>query len=816
ILHLSDMHFGDMNDAAQYIVQLRLDLKQNLQIDTLHYLVITGDIGTYSIKGEYDAACFFVNCLTDEFNLLKHRIIVVPGNHDLNWDIAKNAYDFIWGPPKGLKILKSDIRIRSCSFGFLQRNEENYKKRFDNFNKYFFEKITGEVYPKDPEEQTILHQFPEHGILFLCINSSLEVDHHKPHRNRIILREGSIFNSFHQHQINSFFLKIGVMHHDPTKKIKDEGLIDTLCGHGFRVLMHGHRHETTRGSYRCGDKVLEFIGVGAFGKPTNLKRYQPLQYQILQYDNFKKKIKIFKRIKTKIYGVWGDDTSKGGKSVEEIILCAPDDYKRLRWGEIQNFKDAKKIAKQEVRLLYDRVSEISQLKWPKKLITEIEIESINKKLIAIAFQMQEDVADRNETGKITEKSAWEYFSSDFNDSLGNAKIFLDYLVNQEGILTWTEGYYSFSSLEVQQFLAANHLANMIDYPSKSLQLIKGDSDKWQQIYTLSAIHASMKKGLEYIITSINTLCSMFEKLTDLDDKQLNYIIAAGKTLFEIGIDKLERSENGKTIIGKVKTELKRCLDIKGFDLLKYLEIEDTLYMINDSRFDPTNWYLPSETNWGYVEVPLHGSLKNIDTGLQQVDYVSNFAISKYPVTKAQFKAFIDESGHKTESDKWQDYGQGSHPVVFVSWCDAVEYSKWLTKKMHAFGWTFRLPSEVEWKKAAGVDFNRLYPWGDSIDKSKLNFKDTGFEGTCPVGYFTGGASPYGCLDMAGNAFEWMIDTDYRKNTFDEENTRYQIICGGAWDTEQDECKLNYSTEAEPKTTENNIGFRLVREKIKII
>ena len=136
--------------------------------------------------------------------------------------------------------------------------------------------------------------------------------------------------------------------------------------------------------------------------------------------------------------------------------------------------------------------------------------------------------------------------------------------------------------------------------------------------------------------------------------------------------------------------------------------------------------------------------------------------------------------------------------------------------MHAFGWTFRLPSEVEWKKAAGVDFNRLYPWGDSIDKSKLNFKDTGFEGTCPVGYFTGGASPYGCLDMAGNAFEWMIDTDYRKNTFDEENTRYQIICGGAWDTEQDECKLNYSTEAEPKTTENNIGFRLVREKIKII
>lgn len=109
------------------------------------------------------------------------------------------------------------------------------------------------------------------------------------------------------------------------------------------------------------------------------------------------------------------------------------------------------------------------------------------------------------------------------------------------------------------------------------------------------------------------------------------------------------------------------------------------------------------------------------------------------------------------------------PVVWVTYYDALAYCEWLGKTLRDWtetpaplaallrgvGYRVTLPNEAEWERAArGLD-GRLYPWGDNSPTPRhANYDRTGIGGTSPVGSFSDGASPSGCLDMAGNCWEW--------------------------------------------------------------
>ncbi len=230
-------------------------------------------------------------------------------------------------------------------------------------------------------------------------------------------------------------------------------------------------------------------------------------------------------------------------------------------------------------------------------------------------------------------------------------------------------------------------------------------------------------------------------------------------------------------------------------------------------------------------------------------YLSEYYIDKYEVTNEQFERFVKATGHQTDaerlgsgyvcdkdSSKWIDkkgvswrtyysYATRNHPVVLVSWNDAKAYCDWAGK---------RLPTEAEWEKAARGTDARQYPWGNSAPGSSRNGNfvdeaakrqfpnwtvisgyDDGYLYTAPVGTYPAGASPYGCLDMAGNVWEWCNDwygenyysTSPSNNPEGPSSGSFRVNRGGSWYYGARYLRCANRAGGGPSYRDGGLGFR---------
>ncbi len=200
--------------------------------------------------------------------------------------------------------------------------------------------------------------------------------------------------------------------------------------------------------------------------------------------------------------------------------------------------------------------------------------------------------------------------------------------------------------------------------------------------------------------------------------------------------------------------------------------------------------------------PVFGALPIHTVSLQ--DYV----MGENPVTVAEFRDFVDVSGYgfdwKNNEPAWG--WLDDHPMVNVTWDDARAYC--VLKGGD-------LPTEAEWEKAARGADCREYPWGNDWDPGNCHSSvDAQKLGTAPVGSLQPGASPYGCLDMAGNVWEWCLDwcgpysIERQENPTGSVYGLYRILRGGSWsgiDPQGLHCA--YRLYFVPSTRLNCIGFR---------
>jgi len=267
----------------------------------------------------------------------------------------------------------------------------------------------------------------------------------------------------------------------------------------------------------------------------------------------------------------------------------------------------------------------------------------------------------------------------------------------------------------------------------------------------------------------------------------------------------------------------------------------------------------------FCEIPA-GDFRMGDTesycGGEQFTYtkiVKPYYISRYPITNAQYDAFVQAPDGFRDSQWWDGlaecdnqspppkyggvYDLPNHPVINVTWYQAVAFCRWLNHRFQMADFRFqiwdvttsspvtrhlpsssvlRLPTEAEWEKAARGTDGRKYPWGDTITIEHANYSDTEIGTTSAVGCFSNGVSQYGVLDMSGNVWEWCATkwVENYSDYFSQEVNQLggasaRVLLGGSFSYDTWFARWAYRLLDPPRSRSRNDGFRVALSPVPL-
>jgi formylglycine-generating enzyme required for sulfatase activity len=365
---------------------------------------------------------------------------------------------------------------------------------------------------------------------------------------------------------------------------------------------------------------------------------------------------------------------------------------------------------------------------------------------------------------------------------------IEFLTRRAGLLLPRGvGVYTFPHRTFQEYLAACHLTDH-DYPDLVAGLARQAPDRWREVALLAGAKAA--RGTASAVWSlVDALC--FQELApgaEQAGEDAWGALLSGQALVEsANLDQV--SERNQQKVERVRSHLVCILEDGKLPAVDRAGAGRALATLGDPRPGAMTvegiefCYVPPGPFWmGGEEYgderPVHRN-ECLDHG---------YWMARHPVTVAQYRHFVEESDYREPYDRGEPWNLPNHPVVDVTWHDALAFCRWFSKRLERAGllpsgWEVRLPSEAEWEKAArgGLEIpadpiistvgahGRVpqdvplcghphpkgeYPWGDEPDPERANYDDTGIGTTSAVGCFPGGVSPYGVQDLSGNVWEW--------------------------------------------------------------
>ncbi len=209
-----------------------------------------------------------------------------------------------------------------------------------------------------------------------------------------------------------------------------------------------------------------------------------------------------------------------------------------------------------------------------------------------------------------------------------------------------------------------------------------------------------------------------------------------------------------------------------------------------------------------------GKVRKNDDSPQQLVYLDAFWMDKYEVSNALYLKCLQAgacSEMVSDNTTYQNWIYRDHPVTYVTWEQAAAYCQWVGR---------RLPTEAEWEKAARGTDGRKYPWGNEAPNARLaNFDGSMIHEAVSVYRYPLGASPYGVLNMSGNAREWIADwyaNDYYlampyANPTGAETGAERSLRSGSYNEDKNEITVTIRYRHEPQSAGLSRGFRCAED-----
>jgi small GTP-binding protein len=313
ILHLSDLHIGadsDIHAMLQPLVSDMSDAEGGLGVHRLDALIVSGDLTNRASLEEFELARQFISKLMERLELSAERCMLVPGNHDVDWD--EMVYD--WRPRRS-----EERKLRAGQFveeGRLIgiRNSDRYPDRFRRFSSALFHPLLQQEYPLKPELQVTSLLLQEERVQMVGFNSAWETDEFFPHRAGIHAGAVAYAIEHAKAQLESAGLKtsevlrIAVWHHPVTgnEKIIDDAFTGILRKDGFAVCAHGHVHDSRQDILGfLHHSRLHVAGAGSFGAGARERpESTPALYNLLEFDPDSRMLRVHTRSRRVPGGAW--------------------------------------------------------------------------------------------------------------------------------------------------------------------------------------------------------------------------------------------------------------------------------------------------------------------------------------------------------------------------------------------------------------------------------------------------------------------------------------------------------------------------------